>query len=120
MIKITDSIRREVEEYLQVSNTNESDEFYAFYYKCMVSDMHPLDADRYAALNTLFNYDIGLEAACEIVNWLDRQCIEVFELKATSLGCKAELMKAADELKLNLDFKMFSKEDYIKYKFFEQ
>lgn len=64
---ITNEIREKVLEYLGMdiydNNTDLSDEFYSFYYKCMKADMHYADADRYAILNTLFNYDIGMDNA---------------------------------------------------------
>ena len=63
MIKITDEIREEVNIYLQCENGNYTDELYSFYYRCKQANMDYADADRYAILNTLFNYDIGMENA---------------------------------------------------------
>lgn len=46
MIKITDEIRREVINYLDIDIWNDDeyneypDDFYSFYYRCMKADMH--------------------------------------------------------------------------------
>jgi hypothetical protein len=123
MIKITDEIREEVLDYLEMDiyddNTDYSDEFYSFYYRCMKADMHYADADRYAILNTLFNYDIGMENARLIDNWMYYHDEEIYELNATNKEDKSKVALAVAELGLNLDFDGWIKEDYSEYKFFE-
>ena len=122
MIKITDEIRREVEDYLQIKmedNEEFSDELYSFYYRCMKADMHYADADRYAILNTLFNYDIGMDNARDIDSWMYHHDEEIYELKATSIEDKSKVALAVVELGLNLDFSRWIKEEYTEYKFFE-
>lgn len=123
MIKITDEIRKEVLEYLELdiydNNTDLPDEFYSFYYRCKQADMHYADADRYAILNTLFNYDIGMDNARAIDSWMYEHDEEIYELKATSKEDKSKVALAVVELGLNLDFSGWIKEGYTEYKFFE-
>lgn len=121
MIKITDEIREEVlsyleSEYLDVGDY--SDELYSFYYKCMKEDIHYANADRYAILNTLFNYDIGMENAMSIDEWFYEHDEEIYELKVNEEDKKLVEL-AVMELGLNLDFSNWIKEDYKEYKFFE-
>lgn len=118
--KITDDIRNEVLEYLELDeedNEDLSDEFYAFYYKCMKEDMHFADADRYAALNTLFDYDIGIDNAIAIDQWMYENDEEIYELLATNKRDKKLVERAVAECGLNLDFSKWIKEDYKEYKF---
>lgn len=119
MIKITDKIREEVLDYLECDEGDYSDELYAFYYRCAESGMDMADADRYAILNTLFNYDIGMENARAIDSWMYEHDEEIYELKATSTEDKSIVALAVAELGLNLDFRGWIKEDYTEYKFFE-
>lgn len=122
MIKITDEIRRQVENYLEIKMEDGeefSDELYSFYYRCMKADMHYADADRYAILNTLFNYDIGMDNARDIDSWMYHHNEEIYELNATSIEDKSKVALAVAELGLNLDFSGWIKEDYREYKFFE-
>lgn len=125
MIKITDKIRWEVMNYLEVDIYNDDeykdypDEFYSFYYRCMIKDMHYADADRYAILNTLFNYDIGMDNARAIDSWMYEHDEEIYELNAISEEDKSKVALAVAELGLNLDFSGWIKEDYTEYKFFE-
>lgn len=81
--------------------------------------MHYADADRYAILNTLFNYDIGMDNARDIDSWMYHHDEEIYELKATSKEDKSKVALAVAELGLNLDFSGWIKEDYSEYKFFE-
>ena len=119
MIKITDEIREEVLNYLECEEDIYADELYAFYYRCMKADMHFADADRYAILNTLFNYDIGMENAIAIDTWMYEHDKEIYELKATSERDRADIKLAVAELGLNLDFSNWATEDYTEYKYFE-
>lgn len=118
MIKITDEIREEVLNYLECDNGDYSDEFYAFYYRCAEADMDFADADRYAILNTLFNYDIGMDNAREIDGWMYEHDEEIYELNADEKSRELVALAVA-ELGLNLDFSGWIKEDYKEYKFFE-
>lgn len=122
MIKITDEIREEVLEYLELGvdcdYNDYADELYSFYYRCMKADMHFADADRYAILNTLFDYDIGMDNARAIDSWMYEHDQEIYELNADHIS-KMTVALAVAELGLNLDFSRWIKEDYTEYKFFE-
>ncbi len=119
-MKITNKIRKEVEDYLEGEGEyflKYPDEFYLFYYRCMKADMHCSDADRYAILNTMFGYDIGMDNAEKIDSWMYEHDEEIYELSYRDI----ELVKqAVTEIGLNLDFSKWIQEDYSKYKFFEE
>lgn len=125
MVKITDEIRREVINYLDIDIWNDDeyneypDGFYSFYYRCMKADMHYTDADRYAILNTMFDYDIGMDNARNIDDWMYHHNEEIYDLNATNMEDKSKVALAVAELGLNLDFSRWIKEDYTGYKFFE-
>lgn len=120
MIKITDEIREDVINYLECENGDYSDELYAFYYRCAEAGMDMADADRYAILNTLFNYDIGMENAVAIDSWMyEHDEGDIYDMMATNKEDKEMLELANKELGLNLDFSGWIKENYTKYKFFE-
>lgn len=115
MINITDEIRDEVSDYLEIDYHIADDEC-AFYYRCMMADMHYADADRYAILNTLFDYDIGMENAQKIDEWMYNHDEDIYDLKPED---KSLVVLASAELRLNLDFSGWITEDYKTYKFFE-
>lgn len=119
MIKITDEIREDIANYFETDYTNYPDEVYAFYHRCMMAGMHYADADRYAILNTMFNYDIGMENARQIDGWMYEHDEEIYELIATNMEHKALVALAVAELGLDIDFSGWIKEDYTEYKFFE-
>ena len=122
MIEITNEIREEVLSYLELDiyddNTDYPDEFYSFYYRCMNAGMHYADADRYAILNTLFNYDIGMDNARAIDEWMYENDEEIYELNANKVS-KLTVALAVAELGLDVDFSGWIKEDYEEYNFFE-
>lgn len=118
MIEITDEIREEVINYLECENGDYPDEFYAFYYRCAEAGLDFADADRYAILNTLFGYDIGMGNAMDIDHWMYEHDEEIYELNADKVS-KLTVMLAVTELGLKLDFSRWIKEDYTEYKFFE-
>ena len=122
MIKVTDEIRKEVLDYLETEPPEDGDypdDLYAFYYRCKEAGMHFADADRYAILNTIFNYDIGMENAREIDGWMYEHDEELYELDPTRKDDKALVALAAAELRLNLDFSGWIDHNYEEYKFFE-
>lgn len=123
MIKITDEIREDVIKYLEMDYEEHDlsmfpDEFYSFYYRCMKADMDFADADRYAILNTLLNYDIGMENARAIDCWIYEHDKEIYELN-NSEKSKQLVMLAVEDLGLKIDFNEWIKEDYTHYNFFE-
>lgn len=121
MIKITDEIREQVLDYLGLDDgfTDYPDDFYSFYYRCFVADVHHADADRYAILNTLLSYDIGMDNARAIDGWMYEHDHEIYELGIDEYS-KALVMKSVEELKLNIDFNNWITEDYEYYNFFEE
>ena len=120
MIKITDEIRENVLDYLDCeADVGYPDGLYSFYYRCMMAGMHMADADRYAILNTLLNYDIGMDNANEINSWMYEHDEEIYELN-NGEDSKALVKQAVVELGLNVDFKNWIAEDYRYYKFFEE
>ena len=120
MIKITDEIKKEVLEYLEMEDAKVDypNELYSFYYRCKKADMHYADADRYAILNTLFNYDIGMENARAIDSWMYEHDEEIYELNADKHS-KSIISLAVAELGINLDFSRWITKDYKQYNFFE-
>ena len=123
MIEITDKIREQVLFYLGIDIDNDecmedyTDSFYAFYYRCMTDGMDYFDADRYATLNTLFDYDIGVDNAKAIDHWMYEHDEEIFDLNCNK-NSKAMVSLAVAELGLDIDFSGWIEEDYEEYSFF--
>lgn len=117
-MKITAEIREQVLRWLEQDFDPDDDNFYSFYYRCMQADMDPGDADRYAILNTLFQYDIGMHNAREIDNWFYEHDEEIFELNGTEKD-KQLVKRAVEERGLHLDFSNWIHE-YKDYDFFEE
>ena len=121
---VTNEMRRAIWNYLEMDLNNEEDltklpdSFYLFYHRCMEARMDYADADRYAILNTLFNYDIGMENARSIDHWMYENDNDIFELDAREKD-KRLLRQAAKELGIGLDFSNFATEEYTAYKFFD-
>ena len=85
-----------------------------FFYKNMKDDMSFQDTDRYAWLNTLFNYDIGKGNALAIINWLWEHNSDVFEITENDAGTLCDI--TVKELGLHLDYSMWNdKAEYIVY-----
>ena len=93
------------------------DDCYEFYYKAIHElGMDYSDADRWAWLNTLFNYNIGPDAAKAIINYqYETDGDDVMEF-----GCyqKEDLEAINYELGLELNFRNFVKKTPIAIKFF--
>lgn len=86
-----------------------------FYLRCKNAGLHYADADRYAILNTLFGYDIGMENARKIDGWMYENDEEVYELtykdvKLLSVCCK--------KLGIKLNFEKFRKDEFDTYEYF--
>ena len=85
-----------------------------FFYKNMKDDMSFEDTDRYAWLNTLFNYDIGNENALAIITLLWEHNLDVFEITKDDAGVLCDIV--TKELGLHLDYSMWNdKAEYIVY-----
>lgn len=122
-MNITNEIREEVLCYLELDEDTKyedyTDEFYSFYYRCKQADMHYADADRYAILNTMFDYDIGMDNARAIDQWMYWHDEDIYELYATKTEDKEKVIMAVRDMNLNLDFSNWITEEYVEYKFFE-
>ena len=119
MKEITDEMREEVAVYLGIDiESCADDKMCAFYYRCMEEDMHVADADRYAILNTLFNYDIGIDNAMAIDSWMYEHNKEIYELDI-DIKSKTYLALAVVELGLDIDFSNWRTEEYKLYTYFE-
>lgn len=82
-----------------------SDTTIEFYYMAMHDHNLDLsDADRYGWLNTLFGYDIGVNAALAIINKYYLEDKDVMEIDERN---EDELRNYANELKLDLNFDYF-------------
>ena len=86
-----------------------------FYLRCKKAGLHYADADRYAILNTLFGYDIGMENAQKIDEWMYFHDYEIYELTYKD---KDLIERCLNEIGLNLHFNKFRKDNYDEYEFF--
>lgn len=69
-IEVTNDIKMEIVKYFGYEYCPDQKDFYLneapdnlfkFYYYCMKNGLDVCDADRYASINTIVGYDIGLE-----------------------------------------------------------
>ena len=100
-------------------DANEDDVFSVkevdFYLRCKKAGMHYADADRYAILNTLFGYDIGMENARKIDGWMYDNDEEIYELTYKD---KNLLAVCCRQLGIQLNFGTFRRYDYDEYEYF--
>ena len=93
----------------------EGKEMCDFYYSVIHDKgMALYDADRYAWLNTLFGYDIGLDNALKIINRYHEYDVDVLELGAD------DMLPIMYEIgwELNLNIREFANETPKAYKYF--
>ncbi len=107
---------KELCEYLECYDFEAPEKMIDFYLRCRDAGMHMADADRYAILNTMFQYDIGMENANELNEWLYEHEEETYELKPNK--CKELLKYGCEELHINLDFNNFRTEDFSEYSYY--
>ena len=96
---------------------------YAFYYnQLFINNMEIADADRYANLNTIIGYDIGINNFTDIDDYLwEEKGFDLLELN----GCKKDrkiIEKVAEKLNIILDFSNWQnlkKVRYYIYSYFE-
>lgn len=87
-----------------------------FYWKCCGNDIDFSDADRYAWLNTLFGYDIGIENFLTINSYLwENLETEVLELTHNDLLGLEILCKTCG---IDLNFDVWSTEEPEAYNYF--
>lgn len=83
------------------------DDAYDFYYEAMHDyDFALGDADRWAWLNTLFGYKIGIGPASEIIDWYYENGNDVTELCAKDMNSLQMVCKM--ELDLDMDFSLWN------------
>lgn len=95
-----------VNEYIGFSEGSRvlSDYAYAFYYNQMCNDLEVCDADRYANLNTVLGYDVGIRKFRSLDHWLWEHDFDLMELTG-SVSDKEMLQKATTATKTKaLDF----------------
>lgn len=94
---------------------------YAFYYNQMNNGLDLCDADRYANLNTILGYDVGIKKFRSLDNWLWIHQFDLIELSGSE-DEKAMLQRATTETNTKeLDYSKWenkSEEDYS-YAYFE-
>lgn len=126
-IKITDKIKMEVIKYFgyEYNKTmvdfymNEvEDDLFKFYYNCMKKNIDSCDADRYANLNTVLGYDVGLENFLQIDNYLwNEKEYDLMELFGNE-DSKEVIKDVANTLKLDIDFSNWNDGEVMEYKYF--
>lgn len=107
---------KELCDYLECDDFEAPEKMIDFYLRCRDADMHIADADRYAILNTMFQYDIGMENANDLNNWLWEHGEETYELKPNE--CKELLEHGCEQLNIKLDFDNFKTEDFETYSYY--
>lgn len=98
-----------------------------FYVKNLMKGYDICDIDRYAWLNTLFQYDIGDDFAMKIDSWLwgSKTVLkdyplgyETMELTYNDEEGKELLRKCDEELGMGLDFSKWIDYDPVSYQYF--
>lgn len=99
-----------------------------FYVKYLMEGYSICDIDRYAWLNTLFQYDIGIKKALTIDSWLwgGSETVlkdyplgfETLELNWDNEEGKKLLRECDSELNLGLDFSKWITYDPVAYEYF--
>ena len=102
--------------WLDVEYDDAPEEMIDFYLRCRDEGLHVADADRYAILNTLFQYDIGMENAENINSWLWKHGLETYEF--TPDNCKGDLEYACEQLGIKLDFNNFRTDEFETYSYY--
>ena len=90
-----------------------------FYIKHRMDGYEYFDVDRAAWLNTLFQYDIGIENALKIDDYLWNMEDEIETLEVTFKD-KALIKKASTEMGLNLDFSNWRTDDPATYHYYNE
>lgn len=101
--------------YLGIDYFEADDKMIDFYLRCRDAGMDYADADRYAHLNTMFGYDIGMENARQIDEWMYHHDEEVLELVPTN---RKLLEKAVRELNVDVDFTNFRTKSVEWYEYY--
>lgn len=110
-----------------VDKKDKDEPFFKFYFRNLKEHRDLVDIDRYAWLNTLFQYDIGWDRAMKIDSWLwGNETIlkdyplgfETLELDWNNEEDKQLLKKCDEECHLGLDFSKWLDHDVNSYMYF--
>lgn len=126
-IKITNEIKMKVIKYFGYENCEEQKRFYMndapdnlfkFYHRCMEYGIDVCDADRYANLNTVLGYDVGLENFQKIDGylWIEKD-YDLMELFGNEDG-REIIENAVNVLELDVDFSNWNDGEIKEYKYF--
>lgn len=126
-IKVTNEIRMEVVKYFGYAYEEDLKNYYMneapedlikFYYNCMKNNIDSCDADRYADLNTVFGYDVGLENFLQIDRYLwNEKDYDLMELYGNEDG-KELIKETADVCGIEIDFSNWHDGEIEEYKYF--
>ena len=98
-----------------------SDHAYAFYYNQLsINKLNVRDADRYANLNTILGYDVGIDFFRKIDSWFWNNGFDLILVTGSPL--EKELMRiAAKSCRVNLDFSKWTDftDQRYSYSYFE-
>ena len=116
---VTREMKDAVNRYMQYDEDWLTDEGYAFYHRCLFEHkLSLLDADEYAMLNTLIGYDIGVDNAMKISNYLWERDIETLELSVLEED-KQNVKEAIEALHLNVDLSNWKNDELEAYEYYE-
>lgn len=126
-IQVTDEIKVAVIKYFGYENYKEQKDFYmneapddlfVFYYNCMMEDIDVCDADRYANLNTVLGYDIGLENFRKIDSylWCEKD-IDLMELSGND-DSKQLIEEVVNVLGIDINFEKWNYEEVNSYVYY--
>ena len=124
-MKMTREMKEDVINYMELDDDEEinelmedddDNEMLIFYNKCMETNLHLADADRYAILNTLIGVDIGVENAMNISNYLWENDIEVLELPWDKDN-KECIKEAIESLNINIDLSNWKSDEFTYYEY---
>lgn len=126
-IEITNEIKMEVIKYFGYENYAEQKDFYlneapddlfVFYHNCMENNIDVCDADRYANLNTVLGYDVGLKNFLKIDGylWCEKD-YDLMELFGNEDG-KEVIEEAVKVLNLDIDFSKWNDGEIKEYTYY--
>ncbi len=110
-----------------VEKEDKDEPFFKFYFRNLKEHRDLADIDRYAWLNTLFQYDIDWDKAMKIDSWLwGNETVlkdyplgfETLELDWNDKESKQLLKKCNEECHLGLDFSKWLDHDINSYMYF--
>lgn len=101
------------------SSIQENSHASEFYIKHLMNGYHVFDIDRAAWLNTLLQYDVDIEKALKIDDYLFNMTDEV-DIMDLTIKDKELVEKANEELNLGLNFSKWLTEEVPVYQYFNE